>query len=217
MRYFAFDFDGTLIESFGVYFRRLHRVFSELNKNFLPEHRLAATSMALQDLLRLHLSPSECKHAMEIFRLSRDEDLGLLKPFPGISESLNHLLQQNCRLAICTNRDRLSTTEILAHTGLANYFEHIVCIEDVPAPKPSPAGLMQLAQAFSATSQEMAFVGDHDTDMLAARSAGAVPVRASWHAEWPEPRCEVAHIQFYEIPVFHNWLPRSDAPPETPT
>jgi phosphoglycolate phosphatase-like HAD superfamily hydrolase len=49
-------------------------------------------------------------------------------------------------------------------------------------------------------------VGDHEHDMLGAKSVGALAVRASWHSYWQADPCTEADFQFRSVPEFRNWI-----------
>lgn len=76
-------------------------------------------------------------------------------------------------LGIVTGRPRLDAERFLAHSGLADLFETVVCMEDGPC-KPDPAPVRLALQRMGV--QRAWLVGDTPDDVRAARAAGVVPL-----------------------------------------
>ena len=76
-----------------------------------------------------------------------------------------------CRLAVCTNRTN-TIGAVLAHHGLAPYFDLVVSALDVPRPKPYPDQLVRALAVLGCPAQAALYVGDAAVDMEAARLAG---------------------------------------------
>lgn len=74
--------------------------------------------------------------------------------------------------AIVTNNTNLGVSRILANPVFRGVDARIIGKEDVTRSKPDPQGLLRACQLFVASPKATVFVGDSDTDALAAKAAG---------------------------------------------
>jgi len=88
----------------------------------------------------------------------------------GLLETLVWLQDWNIRLGISTNRAN-GVRELLRYFGIGNFFESVKTAASC-APKPSPQGLVEIAEEWGVPSASIAFLGDSITDCHAASAAG---------------------------------------------
>ncbi|MFA6313895.1 MAG: phosphoglycolate phosphatase [Sterolibacterium sp.] len=92
--------------------------------------------------------------------------------YPGVLEGLHRLRAQGMRLACVTNKATDFTLPLLAGSGLAGWFELVVCGDTLPKCKPDPLQLTHICERFGAAPGEALLIGDSLNDVRAARSAG---------------------------------------------
>ncbi|HKS13504.1 MAG TPA: HAD family hydrolase [Pseudomonas sp.] len=180
MRNWVFDMDGTLT---------------------VAVHDFAAIRVALgipaEDDILTHLAalPSDEAAAKHAWLLEHERDLAVASTAAaGAVELVRELAQRGCRLGILTRNARELAHVTLEAIGLADCFpvEHILG-RDEAAPKPSPDGLLKIAQAWGVAPDELVMVGDYRFDLDCGRAAGARtvlvnlpdnpwPELADWHA-----------------------------------
>ena len=180
MRNWVFDMDGTLT---------------------VAVHDFAAIRVALgipaEDDILTHLAalPSDEAAAKHAWLLEHERDLAVASTAAvGAVELVRELAQRGCRLGILTRNARELAHVTLEAIGLADCFpvEHILG-RDEAAPKPSPDGLLKIAQAWGVAPGELVMVGDYRFDLDCGRAAGARtvlvnlpdnpwPELADWHA-----------------------------------
>jgi phosphoglycolate phosphatase len=93
------------------------------------------------------------------------------------------------KLALCTNKPRRVTERLLEAIGEAQRFACVVGGGDVQAPKPDPAGLLEIARRMRVDPRELVMVGDGTQDILAGRAAGCRTIAFSGGFT---PRAELA-------------------------
>src|SRR5690606_28190000 len=96
--------------------------------------------------------------------------------------------ERGCRLGILTRNARELAHVTLEAIGLADCFavEHILG-RDEAEPKPSPDGLLKIAQAWDVAPSELVMVGDYRFDLDCGRAAGARTVLVNLPDNpWPE-------------------------------
>ncbi|HMI90794.1 MAG TPA: HAD-IA family hydrolase [Polyangiales bacterium] len=90
---------------------------------------------------------------------------------PGAREALARFPE--LRIALCTNKPRVTTQAVLAGLGLEQSFSAIVAGGDLPQKKPDPAPLLHIAELLGLSPGELVMVGDGPQDVESARAAGA--------------------------------------------
>lgn len=174
VRNWVFDMDGTLT---------------------VAVHDFAAIRVALgippEDDILTHLAAlpaaeAEAKHA---WLLEHERDLAVAStPATGAVELVRELAGRGCQLAILTRNARELAHVTLEAIGLADCFaKELVLGRDEAAPKPSPDGLLKIAQAWDVDPSELVMVGDYRIDLECGRTAGARTVLVNLPDNpWPE-------------------------------
>jgi HAD superfamily hydrolase (TIGR01662 family) len=210
MKVWVFDLDGTLVDSFSHYFVLLDEIFREHGARFSSELCQPALTQPLPEFFEQHLGKEAVGPAMSVLQEKSNADAERIRPFEGLPAALRHLAEQGARIAVWTNRDRVSAELILEHSGLKPYAQAFVSGSCVNQRKPHPEGLLRIIDTFGCKPSDVTMVGDHEHDVTAAKSAGARAVRASWHSHWVVDPCTVADAQFHHVSDFSEWvgLPR---------
>lgn len=204
----VFDLDGTLVDSFETYFATLGEIFHARGMLFNDSLHLAALTQPLPLFLQRHLGRPAVESAMTELQERSNEDARRIRPFPGILEMIQVLSQSGARVAVWTNRDLVSADLILRHSGLSPYVEICISGTCVTDRKPHPEGLLRIMKELGSLPPSVTMVGDHEHDVLGAKSANTRAVRASWHAYWPVEKCSEAHHQFHDVAEFSRWIIR---------
>ena len=180
IRNWVFDMDGTLTVA-------VHDFAAIREALEIPaEHDI------LTHLAALPAAEAAAKHA---WLLEHERDLAIASTAAsGAVELVPELPARGCRLGILTRNARELAHVTLEAIGLADCFavEHILG-RDEAAPKPSPDGLLKIADAWGVAPGELVMVGDYRFDLDCGRAAGARtvlvnlpdnpwPELADWHA-----------------------------------
>jgi phosphoglycolate phosphatase-like HAD superfamily hydrolase len=75
-------------------------------------------------------------------------------------------------LAVATAKSRPATERVLAHTGIAGYFDTVVTMTEMARPKPDPDCVEQILARHQVACHEALLVGDTVTDARTAYNAG---------------------------------------------
>ena len=70
--------------------------------------------------------------------------------------------------------------EILQMLSLLQFFDAVICSDDIANPKPHPESVFVLLNALSVKKENAIFVGDGINDVLCARNAGVRSVAVTW-------------------------------------
>jgi len=103
----------------------------------------------------------------------------LSKPYPGVLETLA-FFKGKVKLAVATAKIRSATETILKKLGLFDYFDCIVCDEDMTKMKPDPECVNIILHKLGIRPENAVMVGDMKTDVIASRAAGAGAIAVSY-------------------------------------
>jgi phosphoglycolate phosphatase len=182
-----FDLDGTLLdtledlavsmntalESFGfpphpveAYRYMVGDGMDTLARRAIPENRIEpATVMACVDRMKSQY---------------RQHWLDTTKPYDGIPDLLDALAQRTIPMAILSNKPD-DFTKPMVEKVLAKWsFTEVRGVSEDTPRKPNPSGALQIAERLGVDPAEFLYVGDTNTDMETARSAGMYPVGVLW-------------------------------------
>ncbi|MEJ2114790.1 MAG: phosphoglycolate phosphatase [Gammaproteobacteria bacterium] len=91
--------------------------------------------------------------------------------YPGALEGLKILREHSYVLACVTNKPRRFTPALLEAFGLDQFFEYLICGDDLPIKKPNPQVLQTILKQTKLRPLQAVMVGDSASDIQAARSA----------------------------------------------
>jgi len=173
----AWDFDGTLIDTYPC----LVRIYQEMLAEFgYPVPRREIHSKLSISIGYAHTFYSEAYgiswgDLRERYSELRKENglcLDEMKVYPGVETVLKAIKESGRRNHLYTNRDRKALQYLEAY-GLLQYFDGFVTGENIGKLKPAPDGLYVLFEQYEIAPEKMLMVGDRAVDMDAAKAAGA--------------------------------------------
>lgn len=99
---------------------------------------------------------------------------------PGIADLLQAIEIEGLKWGIVTNKPRRFTVGLIESMGLnlQNRAACIVCGDDAPQPKPSPATLLLACSQVGVKPEQCMYVGDAERDVIAGKAAGMKTVVA---------------------------------------
>lgn len=183
----VFDLDGTLLDTLEDLAVAANSV---LRSKSYPEHSLDEYRYHVGDgvamLFERALPPearspqiiAECVAAMRIAYAGQWNVNS--RPYAGISEMLNGLLQRGVVLTVLSNKQHDFAGQCVS-TLLPEWPFQIVLgqREGIPR-KPDPAGVIEIMNALRLRADEVLYVGDTNVDMETACRAGVRAVGAAW-------------------------------------
>jgi len=172
----VFDCDGVLTDTSGLW-EQAYTAFAAKYRIEIPlvaRRRLAALGTAalgpaLADLIGVPIPPGEL--SAEIVSLVGSNMGRPVSPMPGAAEVVTALAAA-VPLAVASNSPAAVVCSHLSRTGLLPYFQVVVCIDDVAAPKPAPY-LYQLAcSRLGVPPQRSTAIEDSPDGVSSAAAAG---------------------------------------------
>jgi phosphoglycolate phosphatase len=206
----VFDLDGTLIDSVGDLTTAVNRLrqdyqlpplATDLVRRYVGDGVRKLVERALQG------HPADFEAALRAYRGYYEHHLhDTTALFPGVADGLKKLCAAGYQLAVISNKPANFCRVLLAQLGIAELFCCVLGDGDTPRLKPDPAPLLEVMRRAGATPEETWMIGDHHTDLEAARHAGVRSVFVSYGlgetgAENPAQRCAdfVEIVSFFAI------------------
>jgi phosphoglycolate phosphatase len=182
----VFDLDGTLIDTAPDLVETLNVVFAReglppmpyaVGRNLIGGGARAMIVRGIEAEGRV-IAPGEIDRMFKDFIAYYTEHVAdRSHPFPGLTDALDTLDADGCRLAVCTNKlERLSVL-LLEQLGLARRFAFICGQDTFGMQKPDPEVLRRTVAATGGSLQNTIMIGDSINDIQVARAAG-VPIIA---------------------------------------
>lgn len=177
-----FDVEGVLVDSHPLYCAALHAGAG------LDPFASAELLRAGHNVVRLarEAGISDSRFG----RLCR-EAVAELRLYPEVVETLQELGGRNVRMGVVTNLPRRLIEPALVELGLVGYFASRI----YAARKPAGAGLLKaFAELGRCVGEGVYYVGDTETDALAATRAGVAFAWASYGYSGARPAQAVAAL-----------------------
>lgn len=179
---YLFDLDGTLIDTAPDIDAALNHC---LSTHSYPTVDIALTrhwvGHGVRALVRESLihhnreAPAEdhLEEMVETFLGYYAEHLtDLSHPYPSVVTTLDALRDRGAKLAVVTNKMTKLSVPLIEGLDMSHYFESIVCGDSAAQPKPEPDPVYLCLEHLETDATDALFVGDSETDVLAARAAG---------------------------------------------
>lgn len=203
-----FDLDGTLANTLPLCISAFRKSIGPLINRSLSDEEIIATFGPSEEGTIMALAPEYYDKGVSGYLKSYEELHTMCPaPFEGIEDLLKTLQDKSIKIAMVTGKGRQSTTISLEQFGLAQYFEAIET--GISAGPSKQEGIQNIVDLFNdIQKQEMVYIGDAPSDIVASRKAGIPVVAAAW-AETTDPNKLIElHPDwlFYSISDFSQWL-----------
>jgi phosphoglycolate phosphatase len=182
-----FDLDGTLLDTIQDLADSMNVALKAAG---YPEHPVDAYKYfvgdGMENLVKRSLPKSvQDRNIIETLldRLRKEYTIRQsinTKPYDGIKELLLKLRKNNIRLAVLSNKPDEFTPNIIKSYFPDVSFDVVRGQKSGVPKKPDPAGALDIAGILHFHPSEFAYLGDTDTDMKTAVSAGMFAVGAAW-------------------------------------
>lgn len=180
-----FDLDGTLLHTAPEIAMAVNLMLADLGMQTLPTAQVesyigeGATSLIKRCLTGEKSVESEVElfaQAEPLFYAHYTNHVTKSKPYDGVVDGLQAIWNKGLKLACVTNKPEEFTFPLLKKSGLADFFDMVVCGDTLHKKKPDPIQLHHICAKFDVPEYEAMLVGDSATDIAAAQAAGCFVV-----------------------------------------
>ena len=174
-----FDFDGVVIDSLEVQRKAFNDSFRMVSDGPPPsfEEFLSHSGDSIKNIfMKMGLPLS----MVEPYREIASSNIHLIQVVEGMVDVFKEIKRLGLKSGICTGKDRKRTIQILNFLNLSDYFDAVVCSDDVSNPKPHPESLLAIIKNLNSTADKSVLIGDGRNDIICAREAGVKSIAVSW-------------------------------------
>lgn len=194
-----FDWDNTLVDSWGVIGEAFNRTLADFNR---PEWALERIQHqlghSLRDTFPQLFGPQSDQATQRYYHHFEAIHIDRLDPLPGVADTLATLFERGIYLGLVSNKTGRFLRKEAAHLGWDRYFGRMVGATDAAADKPAadPVHLALTGSGVPAGDQVW-LVGDAHVDIECARNAGCRAILVGEHATGPQS--EARHTPDFRI------------------
>lgn len=182
IRAVLFDLDGTLFATRKLYLECFADALEPvLGRRPTHEEMMARRPRAEVRFLREMSGEESHAEVMDRFhkRFKERHEADFQGVYTGVPQMLKALREVGVPLGIVTGKSRRSWG-ITSSRVVLGKFSVGIFDDDVPAPKPDPAGLIMALELMARPAEEVVYVGDSESDLEAAQRAGVRPGGVLW-------------------------------------
>ncbi|GAA0702791.1 HAD-IA family hydrolase [Marinobacterium maritimum] len=181
-----FDLDGTLLDTARDFHRVINRMLAEAGQAAIDYESLRTQVSNGARAMVCHAFELDTEDAdfprlhQQLLDYYAEQLLVSSSLFPGMTELLEWLEQQDIQWGIVTNKPQRFTLPLLKALELDQRCGSVICPEDVNHAKPDPEGLLLACRQLGVTPEHSLYVGDHVRDIEAGRAARMRTIAAGW-------------------------------------
>lgn len=167
-----FDIDGTLLDAYDFVFESVRNSLLVHNLPKLSDKKMEkAIGKPLAEFYKLLFPGIDPAMLSKTHREFQEKNFHLIKPFAKTKKTLKKLKDNGFLIAAVSNRSRESLLHSLDLTEISEFFQVVICPEDVNNPKPHQEHLLVALERLKVEPANSYMVGDTEMDILAGKSA----------------------------------------------
>lgn len=186
------DFDGTIARTIPAILHASEKMLGMHGYTIDPVQVERNFGLALPEAFRCFSNnPNIDDETMEQMirefnSIYKNECEPLIELFDGVITTLDKLKKAGVTLLIASNNIRTVLDRLSARLNIAQYFDGIVCADDVVNAKPAPDIALLALERYNVKAEEALVVGDSTYDMDMGRGAGCDLCGVSFGSHTPE-------------------------------
>lgn len=170
----VFDFDGTLANTLPVIFACYdYSTEKVLGKKADRAPFIETFGQPLYICLTSIFGEEKGSRICDEYRayqeIHHDE---LIRPFPGVKETLEQLRQMHIPMAVVTSKSTPTCRRGAKCLGIEHFFTAVIGADEVQHPKPDPEPTQMALRKLGTKPEDTLCVGDAPYDIISAKTAG---------------------------------------------
>ena len=195
IRYFIWDFDGTLFDTYPMIIGDLRKALQHFGRDVQPVELMDKLLHTVSYTIEYYGNEFSIDPAQldGVYRqmLARSNETLPSQPMAGIEDALKAVKALGGENYIFTHRSSITTMAYLERFGLTHYFADIITPQSPAfAWKPAPDAILYLLQAHGLPAGQTAMVGDRQIDLDSGVAAGVKTVHYRCKAVPQELVCD---------------------------
>jgi phosphoglycolate phosphatase len=178
MKLAIFDFDGTLADTYPVFADSINTLAVRHGfRQVTPAEQGRLRGLGIKDIMReLELPLWKLPAVVADFRKVMQQRINEVRPFSGIANVLNGMLQAGIQLAVATSNSGTNVRAVLGE-GLVGHFTAMECDASLFG---KAQRLRRILKATRTDKADAIYIGDEIRDAEAAASVGVAFGAVAW-------------------------------------
>lgn len=174
IKYFIWDFDGTLFNTYPSIASTLVNIIKkfykkELEFNYIKQMCQTSLNFCINRITE-ELNINKEKFAQEFVQEYSNIEESEEKPFTGALEILKFIKRKGGKNFIVTHRRKYRLFKLLKFYKMENLFDDIITSENGFLRKPDPKSFLFLIDKYKISRNNVISIGDRDIDIQTAKS-----------------------------------------------
>lgn len=185
LKVILFDWDGTICNSIPNIKEAYKNTGSRINLSHFPYEKLRQLIGVPTRIQANIICPSNPDLFVEIYG-EEYKKLPNADIYEHSKETISDLTELGYKIALVTSKTRNSVTKNLNTTGLYEYFDFLVCGDEVENPKPHPEPILKALEYYNIEPSEAIYIGDSLHDINSAKAAKVQVIGVTWGAKYKD-------------------------------
>lgn len=207
-----FDMDGVIYDTEAFYLKHWIQVFEEYGYKMTKEIYIKAMGRGRKKVKEyfksifgddLPIDEMYIKKDKLLFDAIRNKEVPLK---PGALEFLSYLKNNNIKTALATSAKRERLDIQLEDSPIVQYFDAIVCGDDVVNSKPDPEIFLKAAKKIGANPEKCIVIEDSEAGIKAAHDGEMIAFHVEDLKEADESIKENANMMFKNLKEIQDYL-----------
>ncbi|WGF90024.1 HAD family hydrolase [Marinivivus vitaminiproducens] len=196
-----FDLDGTIICSQMAWFYAARDLCALHGREFnlSVDDVRKITRNSIRPLITEVIGKCDGETVNNFWCIAYRKYFNCLTLAPKLISSLNKY-ENDVLFVLFSNKDKMHSENIIRRLGIARFFRLVIDV-NVVGRKPNTYGFNLICSEFQIERENMLFVGDSITDLIAARHAGVDFLFATWCSGFPS---NVACSQYFDCHMVNS-------------
>lgn len=175
-----FDLDGTLLNTNELIIQSFMHTFNQYGLDFTREQIVEFNGPPLVETFE-KIDPDQAQEMIKVYRdFNHAEHETYVTAFPGVMETLEKLQALDVKVGIVTTKLRYAVNLGMNITGLDQYFDTVITLEDVTHAKPHPEPVLKAMEELGGIAETTLMIGDNAQDIEAGQHAGVQTAGVAW-------------------------------------
>lgn len=194
-KFYIFDFDGTLVNTF---YDSVIAYNKALKQNNLPEYTYESLDQI--DYSDFINSMTEDMQVLKLYsKIYEESEKEYTLPYDGINEVLKELIKRGNEVAICSNRSQEQLDYYTEKLFPEINFKYVIGYTPEGGFKPNPEVMNRILNNVNYKKGEIVYIGDKKTDIVTAQNVELDVIIVTWGQGDEE-----AYYDNYPIKIIDN-------------
>ncbi len=202
-----FDLDGTLANTIPLCIAAYKQTFEPFLGRVVEDEEVTKHFGLSEEGIIQRVIPGHAEEGLRLYHNIYEKlHAECSEPFAGIKTALDLLKQREIKMAVVTGKGAHTAHLTLKYLSIDSYFDKVEA-GDARVPVKA-AAIGKILTVWQMDSQNAAYIGDADTDILEATTAGVLPLAACWSETATIHRLQsmAPFASFATVQDFIHWL-----------